>query len=188
MYFHRNIYSNHQTFFSPQFVSQMAQAIIVLSKNSIYIFLRRCIRDCIQQHWISQGFAAMCIIAGVVIKIVEKNKSDHGHFDSVHAIIGVITVIIFFITCIGGIVTVHVAKLKNFAKHEHIRLVHVLIGILTFVLGVVSVGTGLYRNEFCSIIDSTARHIFILLLSITSLIVIEDPLKTVYSQLKSMCF
>jgi uncharacterized membrane protein len=166
----------------------MAQAIIVLSKDSIYIFLHPCIRDPIQQHWISQGFAAMCIIAGFVIIIVDRNKSDHGHFNSFHAIIGLITVILFFITCSGGIVTVHAAKFKDLTKRERIRLVHVLIGILTFVFSVVSVGTGLYRNEFCSIIDSTARHVFIILLPIASFVVLENPVKTAYSRMKSVFF
>lgn len=166
----------------------MAQAIIVLSKDSIYIFMHPCIRDSIQQHWISQGFGAMCIIAGFVIIIVDRNKSNHGHFDSVHAVIGLVTIILFFITGIGGIVTVHAAKLKNLTKHERTKLVHVLIGILTFVFSVVSVATGLYRNEFCPVIDSTVRLVFIILLTIVSSVVLEDPVKTAYSRVKSVCF
>jgi hypothetical protein len=97
---------------------------------------------------------------------------------------GLITAILFLITCNGGIVAVNAAKFKNQTTRECIRLVHVLTGILTLVLSVVSVGTGLYRNEFCTIIDSTARHVFIILLPLVSFVVLEDPVKTAYSRVK----
>lgn len=137
-----------------------------------------------KQHCLSYRFAAICIISGAVTIIADRSRCAHGHFDSFHDIIGLIATIFLVIACGAGTVIVHSAKLKDLTKHEPTRIMHVVTAILTFALtvGVVAICTGLYSNHFRPISHSVARHIFIILLPITAVVILEEPIKTAYSR------
>jgi hypothetical protein len=125
-----------------------------------------------------------------VILIADRSRCAHGHVDSFHGTIGLISTVLLFIACSAGTVTVHSAKLKDLTNHEPTRLMHVATAIPTFALtvSVFAICTGLYSSQFRPISHYVARHIFIILLPTTAIVTLEDPIKTGYSRVRSLCF
>jgi cytochrome b561 len=159
----------------------MAESILVLSEDNILTFLLPSLKKTVREHhWIIQTLAAMCNLVGFITMIVQKNIRGRGHFISTHAILGLVTIVLSFVACIGGVFTLYTAKLKNWVKPSYIKLMHTIIGIVTFVLGVAAEATGFVglNNES----DDTGT-ICIVLLAFASFVVTEGAVRHAYSRL-----
>jgi hypothetical protein len=166
---------------SLQFSLLMGQAILVLSDDNILTFLRPSLKKTAREyHWIMQILAAMCNLVGFVTKIVHKNITGRSHFQTTHAILGLVTIVLSFVAATGGIFTLYAAKLKDWVKPSYIKLIHTIIGIITFVLGVAAQATALVRFDNKN--DDTGI-ICIVLLAFAAFVVFEGAVRHAYSRL-----
>lgn len=169
---------------SLQFSLLMGQAILILSDDNILTFLHPCVKKTAREHhWILQILAAMCNLVGFVTMIVQKNITGSGHFQTTHATLGLVTIVLSFVAATGGIFTLYAAKLKDSVKPSYIKLIHTIIGIITFVLGVAAQATALVRLNDTN--DDTGT-ICIVLLAFAAFVVFEGAVRHAYSRLKRL--
>ncbi|GFG33311.1 hypothetical protein Cfor_09974 [Coptotermes formosanus] len=160
----------------------MAESILVLSNDNILAFLHPSVKKTVREHhWIIQIVAAICNLVGFVTIIVYKNNRGRSHFRSDHAILGLVAIILSFVTCAGGFITLYATQLKNCIKPSHNKIIHTIVGILAFVLGVAAEATGL---DLLS--DESAVIATIVLLVIASCVVLEGAIRSAYSRIKRL--
>jgi cytochrome b-561 domain-containing protein 2 len=158
----------------------MAESILVLSSDNILTFLHPRVKKTVREHhWIIQIIAAICNLVGFVTIIVYKNERGRTHFRSDHAIVGLVAIVLSFVTCAGGFVTLYATKLKDWIKPSQNKLIHTITGILAFVLGVAAEATGL---DLLS--EESAAIATIVLLVIASFVVFEGAIRNAYSRIK----
>jgi surface polysaccharide O-acyltransferase-like enzyme len=159
----------------------MGQAILVLSDDNILTSLHPSVKKTVREnHWICQVLAAICILVGFVTIIVDKNIKGRSHFHTDHAILGLVTIILSFVACAGGIFVLFAAKLKDWVKPSYLKISHAVIGIITFVLGIASQATGMIRWNTKS--DNTGT-VCIVLLAFAAFVVFEGAVRHAYSRL-----
>jgi Eukaryotic cytochrome b561. len=164
-----------------QFSLLMGESILILSDNNILTFLLPCLKKTVSEHhWIIQIVAAVCNLVGFVTIIVRKNKAGRSHFHSDHAIIGLVTIILYFVSCALGFITHYATKLKDWIKPSHIKLIHTVTGIFTFLLGVPALVTGLGEPSDASNIT------VIVLLVIAACVVLEGAIRHAYSRIRRL--
>lgn len=177
------LYSWHPSFLTLGFSLLMAESILVLSSDNILAFLHPRVKKTVREHhWIIQIVAAICNLVGFVTIIVNKNRGGRSHFRSNHAIVGLVAIVLSFVTCAGGFITLYATELKEWIRPSHNKLIHTIVGILTFVLGVAAEATGL---DLLS--DEAAVIATIVLLVVASCVVFEGTIRNAYSRIKRLC-
>lgn len=164
----------------------MADAIIVLSRENIFKLLKYEHEKLIRKHWILNFFGGVCIIIGLTTIIIHKNNKQYPHFTSFHSIIGLTAVVLFFIGCLYGLITLYSSYFQSLIKPFKIKFTHVCIGIITFVLGIFAQCTGLYSHFFSQLLSSNEQLTCIILVLIASLIPFEGAFRSAYSKYKNL--
>jgi uncharacterized membrane protein YhaH (DUF805 family) len=156
----------------------MGEAILILSDDNILTYLHPSIKETVREHhWIIQVVAAICNIVGFATEIHNKNLKGRSHFQSTHAILGLVTIILSFVACVVGIITLCAAKLKDWVKPSHIKIIHTVTGMLTFVLGIAAQITGLVKLSDAYVTPT------IVLLVFAAFVVFEGAIRHAYSRL-----
>nr|CAD7446043.1 unnamed protein product [Timema bartmani] len=89
----------------------MAQAIMAMSHDNIFADkLSR--QGRVRAHWVLQAFAAIFIFGGFLVIVINKNLNDKPHFVTIHAIVGLIAVILVGLASSGGVATLFSLRLK----------------------------------------------------------------------------
>jgi hypothetical protein len=157
----------------------MGTAILVLSDDNILTHLHPKIKKTVRElHWIIQIVAAISNIVGFATIIHHKTIKGLSHFQSSHAILGLVTIILSFVAAVGGISTLCAAKLKKWIKPSHIKLLHTILGMLTFVLGIATQVTGLTKST-----DDPSFTPITVLLVFAACVVFEGAIRHAYSRL-----
>lgn len=121
-----------------QYQLLMAEAIMSLySGNSWTQATTRDTKKTI--HWVMQVIGSALAIAGISIRI---NAKDKDHFQSVHAITGLISMIFLIITCCNGVSALWSRELRTYVKPIYTKLLHNVTAISAFVLGMIDFMAG----------------------------------------------
>jgi hypothetical protein len=177
---------NTNLILSLQFSLLMGQAILVLSDDNILTSLHPFVEKRVREnHWICQVLACMCILVGFVTMIVDKNNNGRSHFHTDHAILGLVTITLSFVTSSVGVFVLFAAKLKDWVKPSYLKFCHTIIGMITFVLGVAAQSTAMIEWNTKS--DNTGT-ICVVLLAFAAFVVIEGAIRHAYSRLIRLSF
>ncbi|XP_076056383.1 putative transmembrane reductase CYB561D1 [Oratosquilla oratoria] len=144
-----------------KFTVCMTEAILVLSKNSIFGVFSRDKR--ILAHWLLLCFGALMEIAGFYAIYTNKMINDKPHFTSWHGLIGLITVILSCFQLSMGAFAKYPRLLSPVVKMKNVKFAHALFGGFVYLLGVVTIVISFY-SAFS--IGAFSRFIWILLFSV----------------------
>ena len=164
----------------------MAEAIIILSRESVFKFLKYDFQTLIRKHWILQAVGAACITIGLTTIILHKNKEDYPHFASFHSICGLSTLVLYGLGCIQGLITLYSPYFQSLVKPFKIKVTHVCIGIFAFVFAVVTQCTGIYSNFFLHVSSPDTQLTCAILVVIASLVPFEGAFRSAYSKYKNL--
>ncbi|XP_063232276.1 uncharacterized protein LOC134536485 [Bacillus rossius redtenbacheri] len=163
----------------------MAQAIMVMSPENILASpLGR--QGRVRAHWILQALAAGFIFAGFLVVVVNKNRGGKPHFATLHAVAGLVTVVLVALTSCGGVGTLFSARFKALARPAAVKLAHNILGIVTFAAGVITLVLGLYSGFYRQEAGFSSQVICTVILTLAGILTLETPVKSAYARFKSL--
>lgn len=122
----------------------MTQAILALySQNALTQHNSRLIQRRI--HWIMQLVGSLMAIAGITIEFFSVYVESH--FNSTHAILGIVAISLTCFGLINGTLALFSIELKNYFKPIKTKFFHILIGTSAFVVGMIALFFG-YEFDF----------------------------------------
>ncbi|XP_043284834.1 uncharacterized protein [Venturia canescens] len=160
------------------YVLLMSEAIAALSGESILTrnFSRRIISHV---HWVLQCLGGAFSIAGFVIMYQVKEI----HFKSIHAILGISSLVIMLVLTIFGVPVMYATSLRKVMRPVTTKMCHNFLGISCFVLGMASQCYAYQKKWMTSVGGnniSTLATVFTALIIIFSLL---GPLRSLRRQL-----
>ncbi|KAJ4451053.1 hypothetical protein ANN_02490 [Periplaneta americana] len=163
----------------------MAEAVMIMSKDNI-LASKLGHQGRVRMHWVLQASAATCIFVGFLIIVVNKNINNKNHFQSWHAIIGLVFLIFVGITSSGGVITLFAFRLKHYVKPAKMKLLHNLVGIVTFAIGVVTEILGIYTLWFPKRASLSAQVICTVFVVLGGIFALESAVKSAYVRFKNL--
>lgn len=158
----------------------MAEAILAFTHTNRLTYKQQ-----VLLHWIFHSIGFSFIIAGFVVVIIHKNNNNYSHFESAHAIAGLITIICVILSIFGGVVTKFSFQLRKHLRPIRIKLFHSIFGSLTFLLALITILIAIFSPYFISLTVPEVRYYFILKMSIVCIFVLFRPVKMIISRLKA---
>ena len=153
----------------------MFQAILSMSDANCWTTALK-YKDKVTLHWILQVAAIICVSLGFSCIFLNKIRLEKNHFESTHAICGLITYILTGFIAIGGIWTKYSFQLRDYMKPVIAKLIHSTLGIVVFCLAVTTIVLGIYSSWFLNVSSEEARLPLILILIIPTIWVIYKPI------------
>ncbi|XP_067000355.1 transmembrane reductase CYB561D2 [Anabrus simplex] len=161
----------------------MAEAVMALSPDNI-LTTKLGRQSKVRMHWILQAIAAVLIFIGFLTIVINKNKHNKNHFQSVHAILGLITFILVILTSLGGVFALYSVKFRQLVKPVTVKLMHNIIGIITYFIGAVCLLLGLYSNWF-ETFGYTAKIICRTFVVVSAITTLQSPTKSAVYRIKN---
>ncbi|XP_014214691.1 cytochrome b561 domain-containing protein 2-like [Copidosoma floridanum] len=125
------------------YVLLMAEAIVSLAGENAWTF-RLTRRGSTHVHWILQVLGATCTVTGVLYKYLNKRS----HFNSLHSILGIVSVGCITVVCVSGLPALFAAKLRRKIKPVTAKFAHNSLGVLCFVTGMAAQVLAYHRTKF----------------------------------------
>ncbi|KRT82672.1 hypothetical protein AMK59_4579 [Oryctes borbonicus] len=109
-------------------------------------------------HGILMGTSAVLMITGIALEIDRTSGvPNYPHFQSAHAITGLIAMIILILAILGGFCAMFAQSLKGFLRPVITKFIHNVLGNLSFIFGIVSLCCGYYTNWFAYYTSEASR-------------------------------
>ncbi|RLU15099.1 hypothetical protein DMN91_012987 [Ooceraea biroi] len=133
----------HESISSFQYVLLMSEAVVVLAGDNV---LTRCLSRQASKHlhWILQAIGLIFNLIGV--GLMYDAKRNHNHFQSIHAITGLSSLVIVCVVTIFGYPVWIAWKLRKLVRPVTVKLLHNFLGTAGFVIGMVSQCYGYKKN------------------------------------------
>ncbi|XP_076661601.1 transmembrane reductase CYB561D2 [Halictus rubicundus] len=134
-------------------------------------------------HWVLQALGLGCILAGVIIMYRVKSV----HFRSVHAILGISSVVILLVLAVCGYPVLVAVKLRKLIKPVIVKFAHNFLGIACLVLGMAAQILG-YQMKWLPRVSGTTelQTIAIVLTSIITILSVRNALPNLFLQLAAI--
>ncbi|KAJ9581855.1 hypothetical protein L9F63_003810 [Diploptera punctata] len=181
-----SLFSWHPCFMTLGFTLLITEAVILLSRESIFKFLKYDREELIRKHWILHLLGGTAIAIGLTTIILHKENEHYPHFKTFHSITGLISVILFVLGCLHGIITLYSPNFQSLVKPFKIKFTHVCIGILTFLFGMLSQCSGIFSNFFYTVSSWEAQLTCIILVTIAGVVPFEGAFRSAYSKYKNL--
>ncbi|XP_017763991.1 PREDICTED: cytochrome b561 domain-containing protein 2-like isoform X1 [Eufriesea mexicana] len=97
-------------------------------------------------HWILHMVGLALVLVGLIIIVVNKINNNKEHFATPHAILGLVSIILAFLTAAFGIVTKNSRWLYPRFRPVLLKIVHAFGGILVTILLLATLITGTYTR------------------------------------------
>ncbi|XP_071877784.1 transmembrane reductase CYB561D2-like [Bombus fervidus] len=97
-------------------------------------------------HWILHATGLALVLVGLIIIVVNKNNNNNPHFVTPHAILGLVSIILAFLTAAFGIVTNNSRWLYPRFRPVLLKIMHAFGGIIVTVLLLATLITGTYTK------------------------------------------
>lgn len=155
----------HESISSFQYVLMMSEAILVLATGN-FLTRRLSHRANKHLHWILQAIGLILNLVGIIMIYRVKGK----HFRSIHAIMGLSSLVIVCVVTICGYPVWIAWKLRRFVRPVVVKLVHDFLGIAGFVIGMATQCYGYKKNWLYNV--TQVEHIGTIMLVLTALITV----------------
>jgi cytochrome b-561 domain containing protein 2 len=118
-------------------------------------------------HWILQTSALILITIAQTCIFLNKNRLGKSHYQSTHALFGLVTYLLTIISSLGGIFTKFSFQLKHILKPLITKVLHSFAGLLTYILAMITICLGVdqFWNQSY---DSWTKPIFYILIAFTT--------------------
>lgn len=116
----------------------MTQAIAVYSGDHYLMGKTPHTKDRFKIHWILQALAASCILTSFICVWFHKVTTHRLHYQSIHAITGLIACILWVVSIANGVVTAYATELRNVIRPAILKFLHGALGASSYGLGMVS--------------------------------------------------
>ena len=97
-------------------------------------------------HWILHTLGLGLVLIGLIIIVVHKTIDSRPHFATPHSILGLISIILAFLTAAFGIVTNNSRWLYPRFRPVLLKIVHAFSGIVVTILLLATLITGTYTR------------------------------------------
>lgn len=182
-----NVFLWHLVLSTAAYVPLMAEAIILFSGDNLWSQqLERPKKNWI--HGVLLGISISALTAGIACEIYRKNSRGPGatHFVSNHAITGLVSWLLAFVSILLGLFSWHAQGLKNFARPVIFKFVHNFIGIACYAIGIASLVLGFYIGAFSRLITEDQQKSLVGLTAIITIWSCLAAFKSCYNQVKNM--
>ncbi|CAH1164604.1 unnamed protein product [Phaedon cochleariae] len=132
--------------------------------------------------------STVSLTAGISFEINAKNLSGKEHFQSGHAITGLVSWLLSIISVFLGLLSANSQSFKNNIPPVMFKFVHNFLGIASFCVGIISLSLGFFLDEFMfySGILENEQIFAVVLIAILAIWSISSALKTLYTEAKSV--
>jgi cytochrome b-561 domain containing protein 2 len=159
----------------------MSQAILTMSDNNYFTY-KLLLKYRLLVHWMLSAIAGILITIAVVCMYYNNLEDTEPHFQSVHAVFGLITISLTLLSIGLGVFTQYklpfgLISIRPVTK----KLAHTLFGISAYILAVITIEIGIYN-----VIDDNTVFVhgtLIVILLMTTIYVLLKPLALVVSRL-----
>ncbi|XP_055626349.1 uncharacterized protein LOC129768618 [Toxorhynchites rutilus septentrionalis] len=178
------LFSWHPSLMSAGYIIFMSQAVMTLSGGN-FLTYKRHYKTRIVIHWLLQAIAGTLITIAFVCIVLNKIRMGKAHFQTLHAIVGLITFVLTIISIAGGVFTKYGFQLRHIMRPIYSKIMHGIAGTVTYVMGMVTIGLGVYSAWFQE--DNNERVRLSLLIGIfaVTLYVIINPVVATISRAKT---
>ncbi|EAT35327.1 AAEL012502-PA [Aedes aegypti] len=178
------LFSWHPTFMSIGYFILMSQAVLTLSGANLLTY-RQHQKTRILIHWILQALAGILITIAFVCIFLNKVRMDKKHFQTTHAIVGLITVILTLASIGGGIFTKYGYQLRHLVRPIYSKIMHGVAGVVTYILGSATIALGVYSQWFQEDNNGQVRLALLIGIIAVTLYVIVNPIAATISRTKT---
>ncbi|KAF7267641.1 hypothetical protein GWI33_019131 [Rhynchophorus ferrugineus] len=117
------------------YIPLMGVAIILFSEdNLLTLFIPRTRRYWI--HGVLLTLSCLAVTIGISVEVDSKRKRDRAHFESDHAILGLVSWLLIFVSVLLGLLASNTRTFHNYVKPVVIKFIHNFLGIAAFLIGV----------------------------------------------------
>lgn len=143
-------------------------------------------KSAILGHWIIQVGAVCLSLAGFIIVVVNKNNSNKLHFQTWHAIFGLVSFIFMCITFVVGIPALFNVELRKYIPPRINKFVHILCGSLAYIFGSVTLVLSLYSGWFVRKTNETQQVICFIALVIIMIWTLLKPVINIVKRSRNL--
>lgn len=133
-------------------------------------------------HWIMHTMGLALVLIGLIIIVVNKIDNNGHHFASPHSILGLVSIILAFLTAAFGIVTNNSRWLYPRFRPVLLKIVHAFGGILVTILLLASLITGTYTGWWSG--GDTGRNLVFASFFIAGFFILLKPILGAVSRSK----
>jgi cytochrome b-561 domain containing protein 2 len=163
----------------------MTQAVLTISGSTFFTSSLKH-QSRVFVHWLLQTIAGILITIAVVAIFINKIYQERQHFQSIHAIFGLIAYGLTLASIVSGVFTKYSVRFRSIMPLVYRKLVHVVLGIVAYTLSIVATMLGFYSPWFTKNSNPTIRVTLVGTLCVTTLYILFQPLKRVTSRLKGV--
>ncbi|XP_018567751.1 cytochrome b561 domain-containing protein 2-like [Anoplophora glabripennis] len=180
-----SIFLWHLVLSTAAYVPLMAEAIIVFAGDNLWSQgLERPKKNWV--HGVLLGISIVAVTAGIACEISRKNDRGAPHFVSDHAITGLVSWLLAFVSIILGLFSWHAQGLKNIARPVIFKFIHNFVGIACYAIGIASLCLGFYIGSFRRLVTDDQLKSLVALVAIITFWSCLAAFKSCYSQVKNM--
>uniref|UniRef100_A0A182PVQ6 ascorbate ferrireductase (transmembrane) n=1 Tax=Anopheles epiroticus TaxID=199890 RepID=A0A182PVQ6_9DIPT len=130
---------------------------------------RFCTRKTI--HWLLQSVASACVLLGVVLQYISREMKHKRHIDTVHSIVGLISVVLVAVSLASGVAALLGWQWRKYLKTVWLYRVHRAVGAAGFLAGLVALALAYEKRIFTDHFSEATRLALTIATSVTDLIV-----------------
>nr|XP_019548617.2 cytochrome b561 domain-containing protein 1 [Aedes albopictus] len=178
------LFSWHPTFMSIGYFILMSQAVLTLSGANLLTY-RQHQKTRVLIHWLLQALAGILIAIAFVCIFLNKVRMEKKHFQTTHAIVGLITVILTLASIGGGIFTKYGYQLRHLVRPIYSKIMHGVAGTVTYIMGSATIALGVYSQWFQEDNNGQVRLALLIGIIAVTLYVIVNPIAATISRTKT---
>ncbi|XP_066142960.1 transmembrane reductase CYB561D2-like [Euwallacea fornicatus] len=132
------IFTTHLVLSTIAYIPLMAVSIILFSEDNVTtLYIPRTNRNWI--HGVLLIISAVLVTIGIAVEISEKSKVNRRHFTSKHAIYGLSSWVLIFVSLLLGVIVANTRTFSMFVRPILAKFIHNLLGLAAFALGLASI-------------------------------------------------
>uniref|UniRef100_A0A1L8DZS8 ascorbate ferrireductase (transmembrane) n=2 Tax=Nyssomyia neivai TaxID=330878 RepID=A0A1L8DZS8_9DIPT len=162
----------------------MTEAILSFSENNL-LARNRNFKWRVKFHWILQAIGCISITIGFIIILTNKFINDKPHFQTNHAIVGLVTIILTILVAVGGIWTKYSYDLRQYLRPVYAKIIHAVFGSALYILVVTTLILGMNSDYFERYSFKSAKWIGGFILIFTTFYILIKPITTSVSRFKT---
>ncbi|XP_033320840.1 transmembrane reductase CYB561D2 [Megalopta genalis] len=128
----------------------------------------------VTMHWILHTVGLVLLLIGLIIIVVNKNQHNKSHFVTPHSILGLISIIMVFLTAGFGIVTNNPKWVYPKVRPVLLKIMHAFGGIAVTILLLACIITGTYTGWWK--FSETGRNLVFASLFIAGFFILLKPI------------
>ncbi|CAL7945033.1 unnamed protein product [Xylocopa violacea] len=136
----------------------------------------------VTMHWVLHTFGLALVTIGLIIIVVNKIQNNREHFATPHSILGLVSIILAFLTAAFGIVTNNSRWLYPRFRPVLLKIMHAFGGILVTILLLATLITGTYTKWWPA--NDTGRNLTFSAFFIAGFFILLKPILGAVSRSK----